>query len=82
MLVTVEEGAAGGFGAAVMHHLAWAGLLEGLKFRPMTLPDRFIDHDTQPKQLADANLTHKDIVETVLNALGAEGRVAQQVPAQ
>jgi len=69
VLVTVEEGAAGGFGAAVMHHLAWAGLLEGLKFRPMTLPDRFIDHDTQPKQLADANLTHKDIVETVLNAL-------------
>ncbi len=29
VLVTVEEGAAGGFGAAVMHHLAWKGLLDG-----------------------------------------------------
>ncbi len=71
VLVTIEEGAQGGFGAAVMHHLAWQGLLDGgLKLRPMTLPDRFIDHESQTKQLAEAKLTAKDIVETVLSALG------------
>jgi 1-deoxy-D-xylulose-5-phosphate synthase len=72
ILVTIEEGAVGGFAAAVMQHLAWAGLLDGsLKLRPMTLPDRFIDHDSQPKQLAHARLTHKDIVNTVLGCLEA-----------
>ena len=41
MLVTVEEGVAGGFGSLVMQHLAWRGLLDrGLKFRPTTPPDR------------------------------------------
>src|SRR5262245_11969507 len=50
VLLTVEEGAAGGFGSMVMQHLAWRGLLDGgLKFRPMALPDRLIDHNTQPK---------------------------------
>ncbi len=71
VLITIEEGAAGGFGAAVMHHLAWRGLLDGgLKFRPMTLPDRFIDHDSQPRQLAEAKLTHADITNAALGALG------------
>jgi 1-deoxy-D-xylulose-5-phosphate synthase len=76
VLITIEEAAAGGFGAAVMHHLAWAGLLDGvqgrggLKIRPMTLPDRFIDHDTQAKQLIAAKLTAKDITNTALQALG------------
>ena len=46
VVITIEEGSIGGFGAAVMHHLAWKGLLDGgLKVRPMILPDRFIDHD-------------------------------------
>ena len=73
VLITVEEGAAGGFGAAVMHHLAWRGLLDGaagLRFRPMTLPDRFIDHDSQPRQLAEAGLAPANIVQTALDALG------------
>ena len=61
----------GGLAAAVMQHLAWAGLLDGgLKVRPMVLPDRFIDHDSQPKQLAEARLTAKDIVAAALGALG------------
>jgi 1-deoxy-D-xylulose-5-phosphate synthase len=56
----------------VLQHLAWAGLLDhGLKVRPMVLPDRFIDHDSQAKQLAEARLTHKDVVATVLSALGS-----------
>jgi 1-deoxy-D-xylulose-5-phosphate synthase len=71
VLITIEEGSVGGFAAAVMQHLAWQGLLDsGLKLRPMTLPDRFIDHDSQAKQLAQANLTHKDIVHAVLGCLG------------
>src|SRR5476649_664662 len=47
VLITVEEGAIGGFASHVLHHLANAGLLEnGLKVRPMVLPDRFIDHNS------------------------------------
>ena len=44
VLLTVEEGAIGGFGAHVLHFAAWDGLLDrGLKIRTMILPDRFID---------------------------------------
>ncbi len=71
MLVTIEEGGVGGFAAQVMQHLALRGLLDGgLKFRPMTLPDVFIDHDSPAKQLAAARLTAHDIVATVRGALG------------
>jgi len=70
VLVTVEEGAAGGFGSMVMQHLAWRGLLDGrLKIRPMTLPDRLIDHDSQPRQYEAAGLSASQIVATVLGAL-------------
>ncbi len=73
VLITIEEGAIGGFGSAVLHHLAGKGLLDGgLKVRPMTLPDIFIDHDSQAKQLAVAGLTAKDIVATALAAIGIE----------
>ena len=76
VLITIEEGSSGGFGASVMQHLAWQGLLDapafgkGLKIRPMTLPDVFIDHDSQAKQLIQAGLTAKDIVQTAINAIG------------
>jgi 1-deoxy-D-xylulose-5-phosphate synthase len=71
VLVTIEEGSAGGFGSAVLQHLAWAGLLDGgLKVRPMVLPDRFIEHDTPEKQLGQAQLAGKHIVAVVLAALG------------
>jgi 1-deoxy-D-xylulose-5-phosphate synthase len=77
VLITIEEGAIGGFGTAVMHHLAWQGLLDGgLKVRPMVLPDIFIDHDSQAKQLALAGLSAKDIVATALSAIGMGGRAA------
>ncbi len=73
VLVTIEDGAAGGFGAAVAHHLAWSGAFDsGLKFRPMTLPDRLIDHNTPAGQLIDAGLTTHDIVQHVVMALGFE----------
>jgi 1-deoxy-D-xylulose-5-phosphate synthase len=71
VLVTIEEGAAGGFGAAVLQHLAWSGLLDGrLRVRPMTLPDCFIDQDSQPRQLAQAGLDTTAIVAAATQALG------------
>jgi 1-deoxy-D-xylulose-5-phosphate synthase len=84
VLITIEEGAIGGFGSAVLQHLAWKGLLDGgLKVRPMVLPDRFIDHDSQARQLAEAGLTAKDIVAAALGAIGSEaGAVPHMVTAR
>jgi 1-deoxy-D-xylulose-5-phosphate synthase len=71
VVVTVEEAAIGGFGSHVLHHLAHAGLLDhGLKFRPLVLPDRFIDHDTPANQYEQAGLTARHITHTALRALG------------
>ena len=83
VLITIEEGAVGGFSSAVLQHLAWKGLLDGgLKVRPMVLPDRFIDHDSQAKQLAEAGLTAKHIVAAALGAIGIDaGAVPQMVTA-
>src|SRR5258707_1830687 len=54
-LITVEEGAVGGFASHVLHYLASAGLLDhGLKVRPMVLPDRFIDHASPARQYEQA----------------------------
>ncbi len=82
VLITIEENAVGGFGSAVLQHLAWKGLLDrGLKVRPMVLPDEFIDHDSQAKQLAVARLSAKDIVAAALGALGMPARKAQLLTA-
>jgi 1-deoxy-D-xylulose-5-phosphate synthase len=71
VLITIEEGATGGFGSLTMQHLAKRGLLDrGLKFRPMTLPDRLIDHNAPAKQYDEAGLTAPHIVATALAALG------------
>jgi 1-deoxy-D-xylulose-5-phosphate synthase len=71
VLITIEEGAAGGFGSHVMQFLAWEGLLDkGLKVRPMTLPDIFQDQDTPERMYAQAGLDADGIVLTALNALG------------
>ncbi|MGI3776366.1 MAG: hypothetical protein ACRYGC_03640, partial [Janthinobacterium lividum] len=48
------------------------GATGGLKFRPMTLPDRLIEHNAHPAQISDARLGHKDIVATVMTALGRD----------
>ena len=73
VLITVEEASIGGFSAQVMQHLAWQGLLDsGLKIRPMVMPDVFIDHDSQPRQLAEAGLSAKDIVSVALAAMGVK----------
>ena len=76
VLITIEEGAAGGFGAHVMHFMAHDGLLDrGLKFRPLTLPDVFQDHDTPEKMYAAAGLNADGIVHTVLSVLGRGAEV-------
>jgi 1-deoxy-D-xylulose-5-phosphate synthase len=73
VLITVEEGAIGGFAAHVMQFMAKAGLFDrGCKFRPMTLPDIFIDHDTPQKQYDIAALNAPQIVACALLALGRE----------
>ncbi len=71
LLVTVEENAVGGFAAQVMQFLVNQGLLDrGLKIRTLCLPDRFIEHDSQARQLADAGLDANGIVAAVTAALG------------
>ncbi len=73
VLIIIEEGSVGGFGAAVMQHLALKGLLDGpLKIRPMTFPDRFIDHNTPAAQIIEAGLGAKNIVATAMAALGQD----------
>ncbi len=71
VLIVVEEGSVGGFGALIMHHLAARGLLDGdLKIRSMTLPDTFIDHNLPAAQIVEAQLGAMDIADTALRALG------------
>jgi len=78
VLITIEEGSIGGFATHVMHDLAHAGLLEsGVKFRPMTLPDFFIDHDAPQKQYDVAGLNARHIVTQALVALGVSEAVAR-----
>jgi 1-deoxy-D-xylulose-5-phosphate synthase len=73
VLITIEEGSIGGFASQVMHHLAWKGLMDhGLKVRPMVMVDKFIDHDSQAKQLIEAGLSARDIVVAGLAAFGIE----------
>jgi 1-deoxy-D-xylulose-5-phosphate synthase len=74
-LVTIEEGAAGGFGAHVLHLLAAEGLLDhGLKVRTMTLPDTFMEQDKPQRLYAEAGLDAAGIVRTALGAMGDDSR--------
>ena len=77
VLVTVEEGSIGGFGAQVLHTLAENGALDkGLKVRSMVLPDTFIDQDSPAAMYAKAGLDAKGIVTRVFEALGREGEIS------
>ena len=80
LLITVEEGAAGGFGAHVLTLLSEAGALDnGLKVRTMTLPDKFQDHDKPERMYAAAGLDAKGIVAKAVAALGdIEHRVSSR----
>jgi 1-deoxy-D-xylulose-5-phosphate synthase len=75
VLVTIEEGAIGGFGSYVMQTLAEASVLDrGLKVRSMVLPDIFIDQDSPNAMYAKAGLDTKGIVAKVFEALGKDLR--------
>ena len=75
VLITVEEGSIGGFGAHVLHFLSDEGALDGvgsraLKVRTMTLPDAYLDHDKPEKLYAKAGLDARAITAKVLETLG------------
>ena len=75
VLMTVEEGSVGGFGSHVLQYLAEANLFStGLKVKPLTLPDVFIDHDKPEVMYAKAGLDAAGIVAAVFAALGRDAR--------
>ncbi len=70
-LITIEEGAVGGFGSHVAQLLAEEGVFDrGLRFRPMVLPDIFIDQANASDMYAIAGLNAADIEAKVLQVLG------------
>ncbi|MBC9246761.1 1-deoxy-D-xylulose-5-phosphate synthase [Paracoccus sp. 11-3] len=72
-LITIEEGAIGGFGSHVAQLLGDEGVFDqGLKFRSMVLPDRFVDHDA-PFAMYDSSALNAEHIETkVLEVMGVE----------
>jgi 1-deoxy-D-xylulose-5-phosphate synthase len=75
VLITIEEGAIGGFASYVMQTLAEHGVLEnGIKIRCMVLPDVFIDQDSPAAMYAKAGLDAKGIVAKAFEALGKHVR--------
>jgi len=73
VLITLEEGSMGGFGAFTLQALAKIGRLDrGLKIRTLTLPDTYIDHDTPAKMYEEAGLDAKSIVDSVFEVLGRD----------
>jgi 1-deoxy-D-xylulose-5-phosphate synthase len=74
VLITIEEGAVGGFASHVLQFLAEHDLLDsGLKVRPMVLPDRFIDQNSPAGQYQDAGLDAAHVVAVAIGALGEAG---------
>jgi 1-deoxy-D-xylulose-5-phosphate synthase len=75
VLLTIEEGAVGGFGSHVAQTLADHGAFDkGLRFRSLVLPDIFIDHDSPNAMYALAGLDAKGIVKKVFEALGKDAK--------
>jgi 1-deoxy-D-xylulose-5-phosphate synthase len=71
VVITIEEGSTGGFGAQVLHFLSRDGLLDaGLKIRTLTLPDEFTDHGKPEVMYEQAGLNASGIVASVFRALG------------
>ena len=78
VVVIIEEASIGGFASQVLDHLAKNDLIkDGLKIRPMHLPDRFLDQDAPFEMYNDAGLNAAHIVQTVLLAIGADKTAAE-----
>ena len=77
-LITIEEGSIGGFGSHVAQLLSERGVFDkGLKFRSMTLPDVFIDHDSPEAMYKKAGLDNLSIVNKVEDILKSNIVLAQ-----
>ncbi|MGA9412244.1 MAG: 1-deoxy-D-xylulose-5-phosphate synthase [Roseobacter sp.] len=75
-LITVEQGAGGGFGAMVLQAMAGQGLLDhGCKLRTMCLPDRFIDQASPAEMYREAGLDTTGIVAEVNKVLGRDAKI-------
>lgn len=82
VLITIEEGASGGFGGQVLQFLSREGLLDkGLKIRTLTLPDEYLHHGPQAKVLSQVGLDRRGIVHSVFSALGREAVNIPQIRA-
>lgn len=82
VLITIEEGASGGFGGQVLQFLSREGLLDkGLKIRTLTLPDEYLHHGPQAKVLSQVGLDRRGIVNSVFSALGREAVNIPQIRA-
>ena len=78
VLITIEEGAIGGFGTQVLHFAARNNLFsDACKIRTMFLPDRFVGHASPREQYEDAAMTSKDIVAEVFAGLGSGAHLIQ-----
>ena len=78
VLITIEEGSPGGFGAHVLSFMSVEGLLDGnLKMRVLTLPDKLIAHDSPDKQYEDARLNAPEIIDVALKTLGNDRKVVR-----
>lgn len=71
IVISVEEGSIGGFGDHVLHFMALEGMLDNgdVKFRPMVLPDRYIEHGSQSEQYDEAGLSASHIEATAMRLL-------------
>ncbi|MFT6674804.1 MAG: 1-deoxy-D-xylulose-5-phosphate synthase [Sulfitobacter sp.] len=78
-LITIEEGAIGGFGSHVAQLLAEEAVFDrGLKYRSMVLPDTFIDHASPADMYAEAGMNAEHIEAKVLEVLGIASIGAQR----
>lgn len=77
IIITVEEGSIGGFGDHVLHFAVLEGMLDDgkVKFRPMVLPDRYIDHGSQSEQYEEAGLSASHIEATAMRLVGRSATV-------
>ena len=79
-IITVEDGAIGGFASHVTKFLSENSLLEsGLKFRTLFFPDKFLAHGKPDDQYEEANLLAKDIAHTALQTLGTTKKQIDEI---
>lgn len=80
LLITIEEGSTGGFGAMVLHHLASVGGLDkGLKIRTMTMPDVYMDQMSPARMIEMSGLDKSGIIAIALSALGEKAAANQHI---